>query len=219
MAQTVRQALSPIQREHAAALTESPMADTAEYPSPQPAQATSAEPASAAAPRLLFLIGYRGAGKTTVGKLLAEKLGWDFVDADALLEQHAGRSIREIFAEEGEAGFRSREATLLEELCRLEEHVIATGGGVVLTEENRARLQHGSVVWLQAPADVLWQRLQVDPATSEQRPDLAQGGLAEIEELLAARIQLYEMCQQFTIDAAAETPEQIADTIVEWLQK
>src|SRR5215471_17730294 len=78
---------------------------------------------------LIFLVGYRGSGKTTVARLLADKLGWDWIDADEALQQRHGRSIRTIFAEEGEAGFRDKETTLLGELCRLRQHVIATGGG------------------------------------------------------------------------------------------
>src|SRR5437667_12110745 len=80
----------------------------------------------------LFLIGYRGTGKTTVARILAEKIGWGWIDADAALEERYGRSIRRIFEEDGEAGFREKEMAILEELCRAHNHVIATGGGVVL---------------------------------------------------------------------------------------
>src|SRR5436305_15234067 len=90
---------------------------------------------------VIFLIGPRGSGKTTVARLLAERLGWDWVDVDAALEAAAGRSVRDIFAAEGEAGFRAREAAGLAELCRRRRHVIATGGGVVLDPENRQRLR------------------------------------------------------------------------------
>lgn len=167
-------------------------------------------------PRLLFLIGYRGAGKTEVARLLAPMLGWTAVDADALLEERAGRSIRQIFAAEGEAAFRNREAAILRELCGLQDHVIATGGGVVLRDENRAALKRGAVVWLRAPADVLWRRTQADATTAERRPNLAQGGLAEVEQLLRMREPLYEMCQDFTVDASAQAPQEIAETIAAW---
>src|SRR5262245_35845194 len=82
--------------------------------------------------RLIFLIGYRGSGKSTVGRLLAERVGWTFVDADAVIEERAGKSIRQIFADEGESGFRDREANALSDLCSRTDTVIATGGGVVL---------------------------------------------------------------------------------------
>src|SRR6516225_5630423 len=89
----------------------------------------------------LFLVGYRGTGKTTVARLLAARLGWEWVDADAVLEGRYGRSIRRIFADEGEAGFRDKEAAVLVDLCRGRRQVVATGGGVVLRPENRARLR------------------------------------------------------------------------------
>src|SRR6266851_4297715 len=111
----------------------------------------------------LFLIGYRGTGKTTVARILAHRIGWTWIDADAALEERFGCSIRIIFEEEGEAGFRQKEAALLEELCCSREQVIATGGGVVLRAANRERLRAaGRVVWLTAAARVLWQRLQAD---------------------------------------------------------
>src|SRR5262249_45936351 len=90
---------------------------------------------------LLFLIGPRGSGKTTVARLLAGRLGWDWSDADAVLEGRCGRSTRAVFAVEGEAGFRERESAVLADLCRLRRHVVATGGGVVLREANRALLR------------------------------------------------------------------------------
>jgi shikimate kinase len=103
-------------------------------------------------------------------------------------------------------------------LCELKDHVIATGGGVILREENRAALKRGAVVWLRAPADVLWQRMQADATTSERRPNLAQGGLAEIEELLRVREPFYQASQDFTVDTSAQTPQKIAGMIAEWFR-
>src|SRR5262249_22263441 len=85
-------------------------------------------------PSSIFLVGPRGSGKTTVARLLAEALGWAWLDADALLEERAGKSIRAVFEAEGEGGFRERESALLAELCGRQRHVVATGGGVVLRE-------------------------------------------------------------------------------------
>jgi shikimate kinase len=127
----------------------------------------------------------------------------------AVLEDRYGKSIREIFAEEGEAGFREKEAAILEELTGFDGCVIATGGGVVIRDDNRERLKLGPVVWLQAPAEVLWQRLQGDPSSAEQRPDLGQGGLTEIEEILRARNALYEACHDRAVDTSQQAPEQI----------
>src|SRR5262249_557274 len=122
-------------------------------------------------PPLLFLIGYRCTGKTTVARLLAENLGWDWIDADSALEARYEKSIRQIFAEEGEAGFRDKEKKIFAELCQLRGHVIATGGGVVLRDINRQRMRSsGKVVWLTAEARTIWNRLQADPITAERRP-------------------------------------------------
>jgi shikimate kinase len=170
--------------------------------------------------RNLFLIGYRATGKNTVARLVAEQLGWDWVDADALLEQRSGRTIRALFDAEGEAGFRDREAGLLEELCKQERRVIATGGGVILRPANRDRLRSsGRVVWLTADAGTLWERIQADPATSQRRPALTVGGLAEIEELLRVRTPHYRACADVTVDTAKRTPEAVAQAVLEHVRQ
>jgi shikimate kinase len=166
----------------------------------------------------IFLIGYRGTGKTTVARLLAERLGWAWCDADALIEQRYGRSIRAIFADEGEAGFRDKESAVLHDLCGMTHHVIATGGGVVLRPGNRAQLKAaGRVVWLTADAETLHQRIQADASTAERRPDLTRGGLAEIVELLRVRDPLYAECADVVIDTAGRTPHEVVSAIVEQL--
>ncbi len=162
----------------------------------------------------IFLIGYRGTGKTTVARLLAEKLGWKWVDADAVLESRYGRSLRTIFDEEGEAGFRTKEAAVLADLCRLSQHVIATGGGVVLHPDNRAKLKAaGWVVWLTGDAQTLYNRLKADATTAERRPALTSGGLAEIVDLLKIREPYYAACADFVIDTAGRTPEEVVAAI------
>jgi shikimate kinase len=165
------------------------------------------------APRI-FLIGYRGSGKTSVARVLAERLDWDWLDADSVLETRHGRSIRQIFAEEGEAGFRDKEAALLEELSRSERHVIATGGGVVLRPANRACLQAGLVVWLTADAATLWHRITADQSTAERRPNLTVGGLSEVEDLLRQREPLYRACADLAIETDGRTPEAIVADIL-----
>src|SRR5260221_7765025 len=142
----------------------------------------------------LFLVGYRGTGKSAAGRLLADALGWSFADADAVLEAAAGKSVADVFRDEGELGFRDRESAVLAELCRAERHVVATGGGVVLRPANRARLQAGLVVWLTADPATLWQRISADASTSERRPNLTGGGLSEVGELLRQRAPLYLAC-------------------------
>jgi shikimate kinase len=163
----------------------------------------------------LFLIGYRGSGKTTLARLLGERLGWTWLDADTLLEARFGRSILRIFQEEGEAGFRIKEAEVLEEFCRGCRQVLATGGGVVLRPENRARLRAaGHVVWLTADAATLWERLQRDASTPERRPDLSIGGLAEVEQLLRAREHLYRTCADQVVSTAGRSPQEVVDAIL-----
>jgi shikimate kinase len=168
---------------------------------------------------VIFLIGYRGTGKTAVARLLAEHLGWHWLDADAVLEERTGRSIRAIFAAEGEAGFRRRETELLAELCRCQRHVIATGGGVVLGESNRERMRAaGKIAWLTADVETIWQRLQQDVSTAERRPALTVGGLAEVRELLEMREPLYRACADWTVNTVGRTQEQVAQEILAYFR-
>jgi shikimate kinase len=163
----------------------------------------------------LFLIGYRGTGKTTVAPLVAARLGWAWGDADQLLEQRHGQTIRDIFTSEGEAGFRVKETAILEELCQGRAQVVALGGGVVLDPGNRQRLRHaGFVAWLTADAPTIWQRLQADATTSQRRPALTVGGLQEIEELLRSREPFYRECADLVIDTTTRSPSEVASNIL-----
>ena len=167
----------------------------------------------------IALVGYRGTGKSAVGQLLAAALDWSFIDADTTLESEAGQSIAEIFSAEGEPGFRDRESRLLAELCRLDRHVIATGGGVVLREANRDLLRGSAyVAWLTAPAAVLWERIRADTATADRRPNLtATGGLQEVTDLLAVREPLYRAVAAAEFPTAGRSPEQVAgDILAAW---
>jgi shikimate kinase len=163
---------------------------------------------------MIFLIGYRGTGKSTVARLLASQLGWEFRDADAVLEAKFGRSITDIFQKDGEAKFRAMEVEVLAELCKLSRVVVATGGGIVLREENRELMRRaGRIVWLTADLDTLWKRMLADAAEGRPRPALSVGGRAEIEELLRVREPLYRACAEFSVDTTGRTPEEIADEI------
>ena len=163
----------------------------------------------------IALIGYRGSGKSSVAQALAAQLGWSWVDADAVLEKKAGRSIRQIFAVEGEQAFRALESQVLAQLVASRQQVLALGGGVVLSADNRTLLADQIVVWLQAPAEILHQRIHGDPTTVERRPNLtSSGGLEEIRQLLKQRGPLYQECADFIVQTDAKSPEQIAAEIV-----
>jgi shikimate kinase len=160
---------------------------------------------------VIFLIGPRGSGKTTVAALVAERLGWAWIDADCVLEQRAGKSIHEIFAAEGEACFRLREREILGELCGLERTVIATGGGAVLHPENRERMRStGTVIWLTADAHTLHQRTTTDAQSAHRRPALGPGGIAEVLTILEAREPLYRECAHFIVDTSGRSPAEVA---------
>ena len=165
----------------------------------------------------LYLVGYRGTGKSTVGRLLADALDRPFVDLDERIETDAGRSITAIFADEGEAGFRYREMAALRAAAGMNS-IVATGGGVVLREENRRVLKStGFVVWLQAPAAILWERIRADTLTAARRPNLTSGGLAEIVELLAVRERFYREVADAVVDAGAASPEAVTDAILNYI--
>ena len=165
---------------------------------------------------LLFLIGTRGTGKSTVGRILAARLGWAFADADERIEAAAGMSIADIFAAEGEAGFRDREAAVLAELAALKQHVVATGGGAILRPANRELLRNsGFVAWLTASPEAAFARLQGDPTSAARRPNLTPaGGLEEMRSVLAAREPHYRACAHFAIDTGLLSPETVADAIL-----
>lgn len=165
-------------------------------------------------PERIVLVGYRGAGKSTVGPVLAGKLGWLFADCDDEVERAAGRTVAEIFHSEGESGFRDRESSALDDLCRRDRVVIATGGGAVLREGNRARMRSGFVVWLTAPADVLYRRLTEDPTTAARRPTLSGGGFDEVTKLLAVREPLYRSAADLSLDTSTRSPDELAGDIL-----
>src|SRR5262245_12362348 len=165
----------------------------------------------------ITLIGYRGTGKSTVARLVANRLGWSWVDADAYLEQRANRTISEIFAAEGETGFRALESALLSELTGRDQTVIAAGGGAVLRPENRLAIRRsGFTVWLVATPSTIHHRLSLDPSTASRRPRLTDHDeLNEIRLLLAEREPHYRECADLTVDTECQLPDQVAQQIVE----
>lgn len=164
----------------------------------------------------LLLIGYRGTGKTSTGKLLAERLGWEWIDADVELERRAGKSIATIFADDGEPAFRDWESKVLADLVSRERTVVACGGGVVGREVNRALLKSGpTVIWLRAKPVTSHARIVHDETTAGRRPNLtARGGLDEIVNLVSQREPWYRECAAIAVDTDERTPAEVADAIL-----
>jgi shikimate kinase len=168
----------------------------------------------------LVLIGYRGTGKSTVARLLAVRLGRPWFDADAEIEARAGKSIAQIFADDGEGAFRDWESQVVADLAGRDQAVLALGGGAILRPENReAILRQGRVVWLTASPETLWRRIEQDRATAERRPNLtAEGGITEIIATLDARRDVYRQCAHHEVDTQGRTPEEVADAILDELK-
>ncbi|MBI0060468.1 MULTISPECIES: shikimate kinase AroL [Gilliamella] len=141
--------------------------------------------------KTIFLVGARAAGKTTMGKMLANKLCFSFIDTDCHLLETTQKTVAEIVEKEGWEGFRARESQVLIETAK-PNRVIATGGGMVLAEQNRQFMkQHGTVIFLSAPAATLAARLMKDPNVA-QRPSLTGMSISdEMEKVLAERLPLY----------------------------
>ena len=162
--------------------------------------------------RSLYLVGMMGSGKTSTGRPLAERLGYGFVDADAVIEQAAGCSIPDIFDRDGEAGFRSLESQVLSAISQRHSLVVATGGGVVTQPENWGMLHSGIVIWLDVVPDQLLQRLNAD---STVRPLLQTADPeAALNALLKERRPLYAEAD-LTVVINDETPEAVADGILQ----
>ena len=164
--------------------------------------------------RNIVLIGLMGAGKTTVGRLIAERLGRPFVDTDDVVEHTAKRSIDEIFAADGERAFRDLEAAAVRSVAALRGQVIAVGGGAVL--------DHGNVTQLRSTGDLVL--LDADPTTlaarigdTSTRPLLAGGDSGEaLARLRDARAAAYADAAGHAIDTTDRTPDEIAAAVVEW---
>lgn len=162
----------------------------------------------------LYLIGMMGSGKSTVGKAIAQQLGYRFFDTDTVITQVAGKSIVEIFAEQGEIAFRQLETKVLAELSAYTRLAIATGGGIVIERMNWSYLRHGIVVWLDVPVADLYERLKQDTS----RPLLREvDPLATLTRILDQRHHLYEQADLRVTLTQQETPNQAAARILEEL--
>ncbi len=159
----------------------------------------------------LYLIGMMGAGKTSTGQHLAQSLGYRFFDTDALIEQIAGQSISQMFAEMGEAEFRRLETQVLAELSAYTNLAIATGGGIVVNRMNWSYLHHGLVIWLDVPIQQLTQRLEQD----HNRPLLQVANRQQqLTDLLEQRQKLYAQADIKVVVAGHQTSPQVADRVL-----
>jgi len=160
----------------------------------------------------IVLVGFMGSGKSSIGRSIAKKLGFQFVDTDYIIQERSGRSISEIFQASGEEAFRVLETRALESLRHLKRCVVATGGGAVLREENRAILRHlGFVVCLTASEEVTLQRV----SRNTKRPLLQTENPREtLRSMLASRQESYATVAQFTLDTTLLTQPEAADLVV-----
>ncbi|MEZ6047329.1 MAG: shikimate kinase [Planctomycetaceae bacterium] len=167
------------------------------------------------------MIGYRGCGKTSVARLLAEKLGWDWIDADVEIEKTAGKTIAEIFQDDGEPCFRDWEQKVIQQLLERSNLVLASGGGSVMNAETRQAMQQaGSVVWLKAPATLLAARIEADALSRSQRPSLTGKSIGdEVADVLKIREPVYEQAASLIIDTEQLSIDEVSQKIEQELAR
>ncbi|HEY8665275.1 MAG TPA: shikimate kinase [Tepidisphaeraceae bacterium] len=166
----------------------------------------------------VVLIGYRGSGKTTIGRKLAERLWQKFVDVDDLIAASAGKSIKEIFEQDGEDHFRDLEAQAVRNVSQLNDHVIGLGGGTLMRQESRRILKEAGhrLIYLRCEPGTLLQRIQSDPQSAQTRPNLTAlgGGIEEITHMLSQREPVYREVADAELDVTHLTPDEAVVHIV-----
>lgn len=165
----------------------------------------------------IILIGYRACGKTSVAKILGQRLGWTVYDSDVLVEKHSGKSIAALFSEEGEPAFRDLEAKAIASLLAQNEPLIlATGGGAPLHPATRREFKRGGiVVWLKASAETILARMNADASNHSRRPQLTDlKPLEEIKTLLEERSPIYSRTATLALDTETKTPDELAREIL-----
>ena len=162
------------------------------------------------------LIGYRCSGKTTVGEILANELGMDFLDTDAMIEERVGCSIEALIPSKGWDHFREIEKGVVQEVSMRDNLIIATGGGVVMDERNVQLLrENGLLVWLTASTEVLKERMLKEVRLGRIRPSLTGADpVDEITDVLKLRAPLYKRASHLAVDTTNHDPEQVAQIII-----
>ncbi|HWE02671.1 MAG TPA: shikimate kinase [Tepidisphaeraceae bacterium] len=164
------------------------------------------------------LIGYRGCGKSTVGKLLAARLSLAFIDTDARIVQRAGKTIRDIFQQDGEPAFRNLESQIVREAIDAGSAVIAFGGGAIDREQNQTAIKNAGLklIYLKCEPVELLRRIEADPGTAGARPHLTShgGSLAEIQTVLTRREPIWRTLLTAEIDVTRLTPGQAVKAIL-----
>lgn len=168
----------------------------------------------------IVLTGYRCTGKSTVGRRLAERLRVSFYDTDELIKRQTGKTVAEIVEKGGWRAFRKEEKEIIRGLSAIEGSVIATGGGVVMDEENRNILKEiGTVVWLTADIRTTIERMRKDENSNEQRPSLSDNNLyKETSDILEMRTPIYRQLADLTIDTSEKDIDEIMDDICRFLK-
>jgi shikimate kinase len=169
----------------------------------------------------IALIGYRATGKSTVGRILADKLKINFWDTDAMIEKSMGIPIKEIVALHGWDFFRAKERETIKFLAQKEDCIIATGGGVVLSGENIDFLkQAGVTIWLNTALQDIIQRLKKDAQSDAIRPQFTSGNIVqETIDIMRLRLPLYERAADYTVDTLNKNVEQVTEEIYQYLRK
>jgi shikimate kinase len=164
----------------------------------------------------IVLIGFRGTGKSTVGRLLATRLERNFIDSDKHIESSTGKTIKSIFEDDGEDCFRKIEAGVIAELSKEDNKVISAGGGVILREENVRNLKdNGFLILLEATPEIIHSRIEQDKKTTQQRPSLTdKKPLDEIKHLIEYREHAYKSAADFTINTSYVSCEDIVNEII-----
>jgi shikimate kinase len=164
----------------------------------------------------IVLIGYRGSGKSAVGRRLAARLKLTFVDTDDLIEERYGAPISAIVKSHGWGHFRKLENNIIEEISKKDHLIIAPGGGAVLDTDNvKALRRNGTIIWLRADRQTLLRRMNQDPETDTRRPTLTGKGTSkELEEVMPLREPIYEQVSEIQIDTSTIDVETVVENIL-----